>query len=150
MDSISDYLTTYATSLTFQDLPPEAVHQAKRLWVDTLGCAIGGLSSEPARIARDLAAGVSSDRPATILGTGRQTTPDLAAFANGVAIRYMDYNDTYTGSELGHPSDHLAAILAAGEVAHADGEGAIVATVLAYELFCRLCDAVIVRDRGFD
>ncbi len=150
MDSISDSLTTYAESLTFQDLPPEVVHQAKRLWVDTLGCAIGGLSSEPARIARDLADGVSSDRPATILGSGRQTTPDLAAFANGVAIRYMDYNDTYTGSELGHPSDHLAAILAAGEVAHASGKGAIVATVLAYELFCRLCDAVIVRDRGFD
>ena len=104
MDSISDYLTSYAASLTFQDLPPEVIHQAKRLWVDTLGCAIGGLSSEPARIARDLTAGVSSDRPATILGSGRQTMPDLAAFANGVAIRYMDYTTPIPAASWATPA----------------------------------------------
>ena len=150
MDTMSEYLSSYAADLEFDDLPPEVVRQAKRLIVDTLGCAIGGFHGEPSRIAMKLAASVSSDRPATILCSGQRTAPDLAAFANGVMIRYLDYNDGYTGKETCHPSDTIAAILPASEVAHADGKTFLTATVLAYEVFCRLCDAVSVRSRGFD
>ena len=150
LEHISDYLAGYAEALTFADLPTEVIYQTKRLWIDTIACAIGGFSSEPAKIARDLAKGISSQKPATVLGTEIKTTPDLAAFANGISIRYMDYNDTYTGNELGHPSDHLATIIAAGEFMKSTGKEAIVATVLAYEIFCRFCDATIIRNRGFD
>lgn len=41
-------------------------------------------------------------------------------------------------------------MLSPAEVAHRDGKSVITATVLAYEVFCRLCDAVSVRARGFD
>src|SRR5690606_33686894 len=44
----------------------------------------------------------------------------------------------------------IAAVLSPAEVAHADGKTVLTATVLAYEVFCRLCDAVSVRRRGFD
>lgn len=150
MDSISDYLTSYAMSLTFEDLPPEVVHQAKRVLVDTLACALGGVSGRPYQIANEVAAGVSSPHPATIWGTGQRTTAELAAFANGVAIRHLDYNDTYTSKELGHPSDNVAGILATAEAVGAPGKSVIVAMVLAYEVFCRFCDAVQLRSRGFD
>ena len=150
MDRIVDYLSSYATTLKFEDLPAEVVLQAKRMILDTVGCAIGGFSSQPAKIARDLAGTVSSSRPATIMGSGQSTSPDMAAFANGVAIRYLDFNDGYTGREPGHPSDTIAAILSPAEVAHADGKTVITATVLAYETFCRLCDAASIRSRGFD
>ena len=150
MDTIVEYLSSYATELKYEDLPADVVRQTKRMIVDTLGCAIGGFASEPSRIARDLASTVSSSRPATILGSGQSTTPDLAAFANGIMIRYLDYNDGYSGKETGHPSDTLGAILSPAEVAHADGKSVLTATVLAYEAFCRLCDAVSVRDRKFD
>jgi 2-methylcitrate dehydratase len=93
---------------------------------------------------------VTSQRPATILGSGQQTSLDLATFANGIMMRYLDYNDGYTSKESGHPSDTIAAVLSPAEVVHADGRAVITATVLAYEVFCRLCDAVCVRDRGFD
>ncbi len=150
MDKIVDYLSSYATGLRFDDLPEGVTHQAKRLIVDTIGCAIGGFPSEPSRIARELSSTVSSSRPATILGSGQKTTPDLAAFANGVMVRYLDYNDGYTSRDSGHPSDAIAAILSPAELAHADGKTFLTATVLAYEAFCRLCDAVSVRSRGFD
>ena len=150
MDALTESLVAYAQGLRYEHLSPEVVHQAKRVWVDTIGCAIGGFGGEPARMARALAAEVQSSRPGTVLGTGGQTSPDMAAFCNGVAMRYQDFNDTYTGKELGHPSDHLAAVLAAGEAAAADGRTLITATVLAYEVFCRLCDAMQVRGRGFD
>jgi 2-methylcitrate dehydratase len=150
MDKIVDYLCDYTRSLAFEDLPAAVVHQAKRLLVDTLGCAIGGYASEPSKIARALADTISSRQPATVLGSGQQTSLELATFANGVMIRYLDFNDGYTSKESGHPSDAIAAVLSPAEIAHGDGKSVITATVLAYEVFCRLCDAVSVRSRGFD
>jgi 2-methylcitrate dehydratase len=150
MDTVVDYFCSYTNALSFTDLPAEVVHQAKRLLVDTLGCAVGGYPSEPSKIARTLAEPVSSRQPATILGSGQQTSLDLATFANGVMIRYLDFNDGYTSKESGHPSDAIAAVLSPAEIVHADGKHVLTATVLAYEVFCRLCDAVSVRSRGFD
>ncbi|MCE2463966.1 MAG: MmgE/PrpD family protein [Dehalococcoidia bacterium] len=150
MDKMTDLLASYTTSLKFDELPANVVQQAKRMIVDALGCAIGGYHSEPARIARELASTVTSTRPATILVSGHSTSPDMAAFANGVMIRYLDFNDGYTGKEPCHPSDTLAAILSPAEIVHADGKTVLAATVLAYEVFCRLCDAASVRSRGFD
>jgi 2-methylcitrate dehydratase len=150
MGTIVESLSDYAVSLRFEDLPPDVVHQAKRLLIDALGCAIGGFSGEPSVVARALAESVSSRQPATVLGTGRETSLDLATFANGVMIRYLDFNDGYTSQESGHPSDAIAAVLSPAEVVHGDGKSVITATVLAYEVFCRLCDAVSVRARGFD
>ena len=150
MDTIASALSAYTTALTFAELPAEVVHQAKRLLVDTLGCAIGGYASEPGKIARALADTVSSRQPATVLGSGQQTSVDLATFANGVMIRYLDFNDGYTSTESGHPSDAIAAVLSPAEVAHGDGKSVITAIVLAYEVFCRICDAASVRRRGFD
>ena len=150
MDKTVDYLSTYASSLQYEDLPPEVVHQCKRMIVDTMGCAIGGYPSQPATIARDLAGTLTSSQPATILGSGQKTSVDMAAFANGVMIRYLDYNDGYTGKEVSHPSDTLAAILSPGEVTHQNGKTIIAATVLSYEVFCHLCDAVSMHDQGFD
>jgi 2-methylcitrate dehydratase len=150
MDKITDYLSNYTTSLSFSELPGEVVHQAKRLLIDTLGCAIGGYSSEPSKVARALADLISSRQPATVLGSGQQTSLDLATFTNGVMIRYLDFNDGYTSKESGHPSDAIAAVLSPAEIAHADGKNVITAMVLAYEVFCRICDAVSVRRRGFD
>ncbi len=65
-------------------------------------------------------------------------------------LRYLDFNDGYTGKEGGHPSDSIAALLSSAEVAGADGRQLILATVLAYEVFCRLADAVALRSLGFD
>jgi 2-methylcitrate dehydratase len=118
--------------------------------LDTVGCAFGGYDSEPARIARDLAAEVSCARPATVLCSNQKTTPELARFANDVMMRYLDFNDGYIASGSGHPSDSIAALLAAGEVARADGRELITATVLAYEVFCRICDAWDNKKSGID
>jgi 2-methylcitrate dehydratase len=143
MTTVAQQLSEYACSLQPRDLPPEVVGQAKRLIVDTIGCAIGGYTSEPAKIARDLAAACGSGEcRATIIGSGRAASPDLAAFVNGVMIRYLDYNDGYTSRVSGHPSDNLCAVLAAAEAAGADGARVIAATVLAYEMYCRFSDIV--------
>src|SRR5205823_11432827 len=76
--------------------------------------------------------------------------PALAAFANGVLFRYLDFNDTYLSLEPAHPSDNFAAVLAAAEAAGRTGRDVIVAAVLAYEIQCRMCDAASIRARGWD
>jgi len=151
MTTMVERLAAYAAALRYEDLPAEVVRQAKRLIVDTVGCALGGHGSEPAAIAAGLAETVTSTRPATIMVSGRRTSPDLAAFANGVMIRFLDYNDGYTSTgESGHPSDSIAAALTAAEIAGRSGKDLIVATVLAYEFFCRICDEADLKPLGWD
>jgi 2-methylcitrate dehydratase len=141
MPTIAEQLASYATNLRYRDIPSETAHLAKRMLIDTLACALGGYHSVPSQIARDMAATVTSTQPCTVIGSGQTTSPDLATFANGVMIRYLDYNDGYTSKESGHPSDSIAAVLTTSELARASGKRAIAATVLAYEAFCRICDA---------
>lgn len=151
MTTLVEQLSAYAAHLRYEDLPPEVVHQAKRLIVDTIGCALGGYDGEPSRIAREVAGEVTSRNPATIMVSGQRTSPELAAFANGVMIRYLDFNDGYTSTgESGHPSDSIAAVVAVAELMKRSGREAIVATVLAYEVFCRVCDAVDLKPLGWD
>ena len=150
MPNLAEQLSSYATSLHYRDLPAEVVHLTKRMIIDTIGCALGGYTSEPSKIARDLAGTVTSTQPASIIGSGLSSSPDLATFANGVMIRYLDYNDGYTSKESGHPSDSIAAVLAATEMASARGRRAITATVVAYAAFCRIGDAAMLKYIGFD
>ena len=147
MTTLAETLSGYASSLRYEDLPAETVHLAKRFIIDTLGCALGGYDSEPARVAREMAGLVSSAHPVTVMGSGQQTSLDLASFANGVAIRYLDFNDGYTSNESGHPSDSIAASLSATEAAGGSGKQFLLSTVLAYEVFCRLCDTVDIKPR---
>ena len=96
MDRILQNLSDYALGLSYDDLPQEVIDRAKHIVVDTVGCALGAAQSPPAVIARLAASEVTSTVPATVLVSGQKTSPDLAAFANGVMIRYLDFNDTYT------------------------------------------------------
>src|SRR3954454_22423603 len=151
MTTVVQQLSAYTSRLEFAHLPGEVVHQAKRVLIDTVGCALGGYWSEPARIARDIAATVRSSEAATLIGSGERTSLDLATFANGVMIRFLDFNDGYTSTgESGHPSDSIAAVLSTAELRRRSGREALTATVLAYEVFCRVCDEVDLKPLGFD
>jgi 2-methylcitrate dehydratase len=151
MTTLVQQLSRYTAELQYEHLPHAVIHQAKRLLIDTVGCALGGYWSEPARIARDIAATVRSSEAATLIGSGERTSLDLATFANGVMIRFLDFNDGYTSTgESGHPSDSIAAVLSTAELRRRSGREALTATVLAYEVFCRVCDAVDLKPLGFD
>lgn len=150
MKTTSRSLAEYASSLEFKDLPPEVIHEVKRRLIDSLGCALGAYESVPGKIARSLGQKVQSSYSATLFGIGHRTTPDLAAFVNGILIRYLDYNDTYLSKEPAHPSDNISAALAIAEAEKTDGKALITAIVSGYEVQCRLCDAASLRAKGWD
>ncbi len=147
---LADRLARYCQSLCYDDLPGVVVHEVKRRVLDSLACALGAWNAQPCRIARRIGQSVKVTNGATLWGTNHQTLPDLATFANGALVRYLDFNDTYLAKEPAHPSDNIAAILAVGEAARASGKRVIQAIALAYEVQCRLCDAAALRPRGWD
>ena len=112
MDQTTRTLASYASILKFEQLSASAVRELKRRLIDALGCGIGGFASEPAAIARRMAAAASGEPPARILGSGATTSMEMATFANAVMVRYLDCNDTYVAKGSGHPSDMIPACLA--------------------------------------
>jgi 2-methylcitrate dehydratase len=150
MDQVLKSLADYSTSLAFEQLPQDAVHQVKRRTIDALGCAMGAYMMEPPKIARSYALEVTGNPGATILGTDHRTSVELATFANVVMVRYLDFMDTGLGKDAGHPSDNIMALLAAGEYASADMRTIMTAIVLAYEIQVRLGEPGLIRSRGFD
>jgi len=140
-DRILNHLCDYALKLSYRDLPQEVIRRTKHIVMDTLGCALGGAESPQAKIARAAASEITSAVPSTVLISGHKTSPDLAAFANGVMIRYLDFNDTYAGSPTCHPSDLLAPVLAVVDARNGNGKDVILGTVLGYEMLCGLIDA---------
>jgi 2-methylcitrate dehydratase len=145
---LADRLVAYVSSLRFDDLDTTTLERVKTFVIDTIGCGIGAWDERPVRACREIALSVSG--PATIIGTTRRTTTELAAFANGAAIRYLDFNDTYVGRFAAHPSDNIAACLAVAEAERASAQELIVAIVIAYEVNCRLVDAFDISARGWD
>ena len=148
--NLADRIAAYCADFSYDNLPQTSKHEAKRRVLDSFGCAMGSYLADPPKIAREIARSASSDFGATVIGTAHQSTPELAAFANGTMFRYLDFNDTYLSKEPAHPSDNIAALLAIAEAFESDGEDLIAAIVLSYEIQCRLCDAYSIRSRGWD
>ncbi len=148
--SVSKRIAEWICKQTFESLPRAVIHEVKKRVIDSLACALGAFTSEPARIAREMAMATPLTSGATILGTDGRSSPDLAAFANDTLVRYLDYNDTYLSKEPAHPSDNIAAALAVAETEGRSGKEFINSVVVGYEIQCRLADAATLRTRGWD
>lgn len=142
-------LARYACNLSFEALPEKVIACVRQRFVDSLACILGAYDEKPVNAAIAVAAKVP--QPASsVFGTALRTTPELAAFANGIMVRFLDYNDGYMGLEPGHPSDSIPACLALAEAEGATGSELIVAIVIAYEIQMRLQDAASLNKRGWD
>jgi 2-methylcitrate dehydratase len=148
---LAERLAAYAFGLRYDDLDDATIERVKVHLIDSLGCGLAAFDEKPVRICRDLVL-ASGGGGATVIGTKRRAAPDLAAFANGAAFRYLDLNDAYVGRITGHPSDDIAACLAVAEAERASATELITAIALAYEVNCRLIDAFDVNmgSRGWD
>ena len=149
MDHSTKSIAEFATRLDYADLPAEVVHDCKRRIIDTIGCAIAAFDEEPARIARAVAMRAQVAGGASVIGTPHRTLPELAAFANSVASRYLEGNDTYPGGG-GHPNDNLLPVLAIAQASGASAQTAITAIVLAYEVHRYLFRAFPMRKHALD
>ncbi|WP_326914841.1 MmgE/PrpD family protein [Sphingopyxis chilensis] len=142
-------LASYACDLDAAALPEPVLACVRRRFVDSLACVLGAFDTAPVKAAIALARTVPA-ASSSVFGTTLRTTPDLAAFANGTMVRFLDYNDGYMGREPGHPSDNIFACLALAEAEGARGRDLMAAIVVAYEIQMRLQDAANLNKRGWD
>lgn len=143
-------LASFVEKASFDFLCPRARAQVKVRVLDALGYAIGALDGEPVRMVRALTDDFGGRDCCTMIGGGA-TAPDRAALMNGSLVRYLDFNDSYLArGETCHPSDSLAAVLAACEYAGGSGQDLMTALAVAYQVQCRLSDEAPVRAKGFD
>mgnify|MGYP001189163784 CR=1 FL=1 len=150
-ETVTGEMSRWAAGLQFKDVSEDAVYQAKRFLLDSLGCALGGYQQHDVAIALDVLDEIAGSGLATIIGTGRRVDPVSASLANALMIRCMDYNDIYWKQDPCHPSDIFPAAIACGERVRSDGKELIVGLILGHEFEMRLCEAAFpgIRESGW-
>jgi 2-methylcitrate dehydratase len=150
-ETVTARMSRWAAALQYEDLTLDAIYQAKRFLLDSMGCALGGYQQHDVKIALEVLGEVAGRGSATVIGTGRRIDPVSAALANALMIRCMDYNDIYWKQDPSHPSDIFPAALACCERARSGGKELIVGLVLGHEFEMRFCEAAFpgIRERGW-
>jgi 2-methylcitrate dehydratase len=149
--TVAEDMARWVVALRYEELPPEVIARAKRVLLDTFGCALGAIAAEPVRIAQQVVALQGGNPQATVLGLGRKVSCDQAAFLNGMALRYFDYNDYIALGRPNHASINVAAALAAAELQGASGRDLLLGLVAGYEVEVRLRDSISAkRVEGWD
>jgi 2-methylcitrate dehydratase len=142
-------LADYAAMLRVADLDSATMERTKVHLLDSLGCGIAAFKERTVGAVRELAF-ANGGNAATVIGTKRRVSLEWAAFANGAGIRADDINDVYVGRGTGHPSDNVAPCLTVAEASGSTGAELLLSIVLAYEIECRLLDAVYLDTKGWD
>jgi 2-methylcitrate dehydratase len=150
MDQYEKRFVDYVSWLSYESLTKGAVQSAKERLLDSFACAFAAYDT-PAGVAMRKFAGMASASPgASVLGTNHKAPVYDATLACGTLIRALDWNDTYLSKEPAHPSDNIGATLCVADAENKSGKDWILATVLAYEFQCQLCDAAAIRKKGWD
>ena len=150
-ETITAKMSRWAAGLEYQHLSQDAVYQAKRYLLDSVGCALGGYQQHDVKIALEVLKETAGRGPATVIGSGSRMDAVSASLANALMIRCMDYNDIYWKQDPSHPSDIFPAAMACCERAKSNGKELIVGFVLGHEFEMRLCEAAFpgIRERGW-
>ncbi len=149
-DATVKRLVAFAQRSRYEALSATTVHETRRHLIDTFASALGAFDEPVSVMSRAVAARYRSDDQARVWGSDIITTPELAAFANGVMTRSLDVSDTYLGKSRGHPSDMIPGLVAVAEMEHADAKALINAIVLAYDVYCSFCKHVDINSGGWD
>ncbi|MGO1184222.1 MAG: MmgE/PrpD family protein [Micrococcaceae bacterium] len=132
---------------------PEVEEMIINRIIDNASVAIASLNRGPIVAARAQA----TTHPATAGGSGAQIfgidgaySPEWAAWANGVAVRELDYHDTFLAAEYSHPGDNTPPILAVAQHAGSTGTDLIRGIATGYELQVDLVRAICLHAHKID
>jgi 2-methylcitrate dehydratase len=139
--TVAEDIGRWVADLRYEDLPPETIHKAKRVLLDTLACALGAFDAPPVRMAQRVAALQGGNLQATIIGAGSKVSCEQAAFLNGMALRYLDYNDYAALGSPHHCSINVAPALAIAEMKKLTGKDLLLGIIAGYEVQLRLREA---------
>lgn len=81
---------------------------------------------------------------------GHRSSPEWAAWTNGVAVRELDYHDTFLAAEYSHPADNIPPILAVAQHAGSDGLALMRGIATGYEIQMDLVRSICLHKHKID
>ena len=137
-----------------QDRPLDdaAVDMVINRVIDNAAVATASLDRAPVVSARGQAAAHPYSPGATVFGLPADSTvsPEWAAWANGVAVRELDYHDTFLAADYSHPADNIPPILAVAQHAGANGAQLLKGLLTGYEIQIDLVRAICLHEHKID
>ncbi|MGO2053659.1 MmgE/PrpD family protein [Glutamicibacter sp. 287] len=121
--------------------------------IDNASVAIASLNRGPIIAARTQAlahAPSTGGAGANVFGITEKVSPEWAAWANGVAVRELDYHDTFLSAEYSHPGDNIPPILAVAQHTGASGKDLIRGIATGYEIQVDLVKAICLHKHKID
>jgi len=135
-ENVTSKLVDFVTQAEFKDLPKSVIHEAKRVLLDSVACALGGITTDKGRLGVAWARMLGGPPEATVLGTGDRLSCVSAAFANGELMNALDYDAILVGSHI--TPFVIPAVLALAEKSSSSGKELILAMAIGHEISARI------------
>jgi len=147
----TEKLAHYAANLKYEDIPPDSMAEVKRLILDYISCAYGGMQTESGRIAAEFAREFAEKGKCTVIGFGYSSAPYNAAFANAILSHSTEMDDTDVLAYFHTAPQTVSSALAAAEWMNASGKEFLTGVTIGSEIVNRVSEATnpSLRNRGF-
>jgi 2-methylcitrate dehydratase len=120
--------------------------------IDNASVAIASANRRPVASARSQALCHPRAQGATVFGMPSNQTfsPEWAAWANGTAVRELDFHDTFLAADYSHPADNIPAILAVAQTKGKNGSDLLRGIATGYEIQVNLVKAICLHQHKKD
>jgi 2-methylcitrate dehydratase len=120
--------------------------------IDNAAVAVAAINRRPVVSARAMALGHLRTQGANVFGANSQqrVSPEWAAWANGTAVRELDFHDTMLGADFGHPGDNIPPILAVAQAMGKSGKDLIRGIATGYEIQINLIKSICLHEHKID
>ncbi len=120
--------------------------------IDNAAVAMAAVNRRPAATARAQALAHPLKDGATVFGLPSQQRccAEWAAWANGTAVRELDFHDTFLAADYSHPGDNIPPLIAVAQQCHCDGPQLVRAIATAYEIQVNLVRAICLHKHKID
>ncbi len=118
--------------------------------IDNAAVATASLARPPVVAARGQAERHPYTPGSTVVGIPGRFSPPWAAWANGVAVRELDYHDTFLAAEYSHPADNIPPILAVAQHRRCDGHALLRGLATGYETQVDLARGISLHAHKID
>ncbi len=131
---------------------PEVADMVINRIIDNAAVAIAGINRAPPACARAQALGHPRANGATVFGLPNEQRFDAewAAWANGTAVRELDFHDTYLAADYSHPGDNIPPVLAVAQQAGKGGRELVAGIVTGYEIQIGLVKGICLHAHKID
>ena len=120
--------------------------------IDNASVAAASLLRRPVVAARSQALAHPYSPGSTVLGESaeKRYSPEWAAWANAVAVRELDYHDTFLSAEYSHPGDNIPPVLAVAQHTARSGYDLLRGIATGYEVQIDLAKAISLHQHRID